>query len=93
MVYSIVEDHKGTLDIVSPAHKDTQNLHGSSLRYRQTLPATMRQVTLMSPIDVAPPMNKILIVEDEVIIRTALRKLLTRHKYDVKKQARSKPCA
>ena len=54
----------------------------------------MRQVTLMSPIDVAPPMNKILIVEDEVIIRTALRKLLTRHKYDVKKQARSKkPCA
>ncbi|HMY41410.1 MAG TPA: response regulator, partial [Marinagarivorans sp.] len=29
-------------------------------------------------------MNKILIVEDEVIIRTALRKLLTRHKYDVK---------
>ncbi|HEY6529438.1 MAG TPA: sigma-54 dependent transcriptional regulator [Cellvibrionaceae bacterium] len=29
-------------------------------------------------------MNKILIVEDEVIIRTALRKLLTRHKFDVK---------
>ncbi len=29
-------------------------------------------------------MSKILIVEDEVIIRTALRKLLTRNKYDVK---------
>jgi two-component system, NtrC family, response regulator HydG len=29
-------------------------------------------------------MSKILIVEDEVIIRTALRKLLSRHKYDVK---------
>jgi DNA-binding NtrC family response regulator len=29
-------------------------------------------------------MSKILIVEDEIIIRTALRKLLTRHKYDVK---------
>ena len=28
-------------------------------------------------------MNKILIVEDEVIIRTALRKLLTRNKFDV----------
>lgn len=32
-------------------------------------------------------MSKILIVEDEVIIRTALRKLLTRHKYDVKEAA------
>lgn len=29
-------------------------------------------------------MSKILIVEDEIIIRTALRKLLTRNKYDVK---------
>ena len=29
-------------------------------------------------------MSKILIVEDELIIRTALRKLLTRNKYDVK---------
>lgn len=29
-------------------------------------------------------MSKILIVEDEVIIRTALRKLLTRNKHDVK---------
>ncbi|MBX2857373.1 MAG: sigma-54 dependent transcriptional regulator [Cellvibrionaceae bacterium] len=32
-------------------------------------------------------MNKILIVEDEEIIRTALRKLLTRNKYDVKEVA------
>lgn len=32
-------------------------------------------------------MSKILIVEDEVIIRTALRKLLTRNKYDVKEAA------
>ena len=29
-------------------------------------------------------MSKILIVEDEIIIRTALRKLLTRNKYDIK---------
>ncbi len=29
-------------------------------------------------------MSKILIVEDEIIIRTALRKLLTRHKFDVR---------
>lgn len=29
-------------------------------------------------------MSRILIVEDEIIIRTALRKLLSRHKYDVK---------
>lgn len=32
-------------------------------------------------------MSKILIVEDEVIIRTALRKLLVRNKYDVKEAA------
>lgn len=32
-------------------------------------------------------MSKILIVEDEIIIRTALRKLLTRNKYDVKEAA------
>lgn len=32
-------------------------------------------------------MSKILIVEDEVIIRTALRKLLTRNKHDVKEAA------
>lgn len=32
-------------------------------------------------------MSKILIVEDEVIIRTALRKLLMRNKYDVKEAA------
>lgn len=32
-------------------------------------------------------MSKILIVEDEVIIRTALRKLLTRNRYDVKEAA------
>jgi len=32
-------------------------------------------------------MSKILIVEDEEIIRTALRKLLTRNKYDVKEAA------
>ena len=32
-------------------------------------------------------MSKILIVEDEAIIRTALRKLLTRNKYDVKEAA------
>lgn len=32
-------------------------------------------------------MSKILIVEDEIIIRTALRKLLSRNKYDVKEAA------
>lgn len=32
-------------------------------------------------------MSKILIVEDEIIIRTALRKLLTRNRYDVKEAA------
>lgn len=32
-------------------------------------------------------MSKILIVEDEIIIRTALRKLLTRNKHDVKEAA------
>ncbi len=32
-------------------------------------------------------MNKILIVEDEIIIRTALRKLLSRNKYDVREAA------
>lgn len=32
-------------------------------------------------------MSKVLIVEDEVIIRTALRKLLARNKYDVKEAA------
>lgn len=32
-------------------------------------------------------MSKVLIVEDEIIIRTALRKLLTRNKYDVKEAA------
>ena len=37
MVYSIVEDHKGTLDIVSPAHKDTQN----GTRFIITLPTNL----------------------------------------------------
>lgn len=37
MVYSIVEDHKGTLEIESPAHKDTQN----GTRFIITLPRNL----------------------------------------------------
>lgn len=37
MVYSIVEDHKGTLEIESPAHKDTQN----GTRFIITLPTNL----------------------------------------------------
>ncbi len=37
MVYSIVEDHQGTLDIVSPAHLDTQN----GTRFIINLPANL----------------------------------------------------
>jgi PAS domain S-box-containing protein len=39
MVYSIVEDHKGTLEIESPAHKDTQN----GTRFVISLPLNLAQ--------------------------------------------------
>jgi signal transduction histidine kinase len=37
MVYSIIEDHQGTLDIESPAHKDTKN----GTRFIITLPTNL----------------------------------------------------